>query len=111
MAGATEVVDEATQVAEQPSRVPVCLCPPAYGGDECSEDGLRPPKNVKPPTSALSWFSRSITKQEDKTAKLSKSKVKINDLWEEKQEAEKMWIEALEKRKRNNVKKGLNTSN
>mmetsp|Transcript_6027 Transcript_6027/g.17736 ORF Transcript_6027/g.17736 Transcript_6027/m.17736 type:complete len:255 (+) Transcript_6027:302-1066(+) len=98
VADTVEAVEDATEsVAEQPSRVPVCLCPPAYGGDECSEDGLRPPKNVKPPTSALSWFSRSIAKQEDKTAKLSKSKVEINDLWEEKQEAEKMWIEALEK--------------
>ena len=52
-------------------------------------------KNVKPPTSVPSWFSRSIAKQEDKTAKLSKSKLEINNLWEEKQEAEKMWIEAL----------------
>ena len=54
-------------------------------------------KNVKPPTSVPSWFSRSIAKQEDKTAKLSKSKLEINNLWEEKQEAEKMWIEAIEK--------------
>ena len=54
-------------------------------------------KNVKPPTSVPSWFSRSIAKQEDKTAKLSKSKLEINSLWEEKQEAEKMWIEAIEK--------------
>ena len=41
--------------------------------------------------------TRSIAKQEDKTAKLSKSKLEINNLWEEKQEAEKMWIEAIEK--------------
>ena len=54
-------------------------------------------KNVKPPTSVPSWFSRSIAKQEDKTAKLSESKLEINSLWEEKQEAEKMWIEAIEK--------------
>ena len=54
-------------------------------------------KNVKPPTSVPSWFSRSIAKQEDKTAKLSKSKLEINNLWEEKQEAEKIWIEAIEK--------------
>ena len=54
-------------------------------------------KNVKPPTSVPSWFSRSIAKQEDKTAKLSKSKLEINNLWKEKQEAEKMWIEAIEK--------------
>ena len=54
-------------------------------------------KNVKPPTSVPSWFSRSIAKQEDKTAKLPKSKLEINNLWEEKQEAEKMWIEAIEK--------------
>ena len=54
-------------------------------------------KNVKPPTSVPSWFSRSIAKQEDKTAKLSKSMLEINSLWEEKQEAEKMWIEAIEK--------------
>ena len=54
-------------------------------------------KNVKPTTSVPSWFSRSIAKQEDKTAKLSKSKLEINNLWEEKQEAEKMWIEAIEK--------------
>ena len=54
-------------------------------------------KNVKPPTSVPSWFSRSIAKQEDKTAKLSKSKLEINNLWEEKQEAEKMWIEAIDK--------------
>jgi hypothetical protein len=54
-------------------------------------------KNVKPPTSVPSWFRRSIAKQEDKTAKLSKSKLEINNLWEEKQEAEKMWIEAIEK--------------
>ena len=51
----------------------------------------------KPPTSVPSWFSRSIAKEEDKTAKLSKSKLEINNLWEEKQEAEKMWIEAIEK--------------
>ena len=37
-------------------------------------------KNVKPPTSVPSWFSRSIAKQEDKTAKLSKSKLEINSL-------------------------------
>lgn len=54
-------------------------------------------KNVKPPTSVPSWFSRSIAKQEDKTAKLSKSKLEINNLWKEKQEAEKIWIEAIEK--------------
>ena len=54
-------------------------------------------KNVKPPTSVPSWFSRSIAKQEDKTAKLSKSKLEIKSLWEEKQEAEKIWIEAIEK--------------
>ena len=54
-------------------------------------------KNVKPPMSVPSWFSRSIAKQEDKTAKLSKSKLEINNLWEEKQEAEKIWIEAIEK--------------
>ena len=54
-------------------------------------------KNVKPPTSVPSWFSRSIAKQEDKTAKLPKSKLEINNLWEEKQEAEKIWIEAIEK--------------
>ena len=51
----------------------------------------------KPPTSVPSWFSRSIAKQEDKTAKLSKSKLEINNLWKEKQEAEKIWIEAIEK--------------
>ena len=54
-------------------------------------------EKVKPPTSVPSWFSRSIAKQEDKTAKLSKSKLEINNLWEEKQEAEKIWIEAIEK--------------
>jgi len=63
--------------------------------EEKEEEAIN--KNVKPPTSVPSWFSRSIAKQEDKTAKLSKSKLEINNLWEEKQEAEKIWIEAIEK--------------
>ena len=70
-----------------------------YVGDEEKEEKEEEAinKNVKPPTSVPSWFSRSIAKQEDKTAKLSKSKLEINNLWEEKQEAEKIWIEAIEK--------------
>ncbi|CAL6420540.1 unnamed protein product [Bathycoccus prasinos] len=72
-----------------------------YVGDEEKEEKEEEEeainKNVKPPTSVPSWFSRSIAKQEDKTAKLSKSKLEINNLWEEKQEAEKIWIEAIEK--------------
>ena len=70
-----------------------------YVGDEEKEEKEEEAinKNVKPPTSVPSWFSRSIAKEEDKTAKLSKSKLEINNLWEEKQEAEKMRIEAIEK--------------
>ena len=86
------------QVDDEETAEPI-VAADVYVGDEVKEEKEEKAinKNVKPPTSVPSWFSRSIAKQEDKTAKLSKSKLEINNLWEEKQEAEKMWIEAIEK--------------
>ena len=81
----------------QETRLPLYTSTKNDGEVEMIEEEEEERAIEKPPTSVPSWFSRSIAKQEDKTAKLSKSKLEINNLWEEKQEAEKIWIEAIEK--------------